>query len=106
MCGFLQSILVSVPVSVTRSLKSKRADMLWCAEADPAVSSTAIAMNRPAFLYIGPSFWVRNTVVIAKSSPISIAVPAIVGGQSPHARAGGHLTRQDWQLSNDFAAKV
>src|SRR5688572_16113609 len=32
---------MSVPVNVTRSLKSKMADMLWCAHAEPATNSVA-----------------------------------------------------------------
>src|SRR5262245_20774064 len=45
MCGFLQSILVSVPVRVNRWLTSKTADMLWCAHAAPAASMTPRAME-------------------------------------------------------------
>src|SRR5688572_18974619 len=36
MWGFRQSTLLSVPDVVNRWLKSNRADMLWCARAEPA----------------------------------------------------------------------
>src|SRR5262245_34825919 len=40
-CGFLQSTLLRVPLRLTRSLKSNKADMLWCAHAVPARSRAA-----------------------------------------------------------------
>src|SRR5215475_1267335 len=43
MCGFLQSTLLRVPLRLTRSLKSNKADILWCAHAEPAIIMAARA---------------------------------------------------------------
>src|SRR6185312_3476561 len=53
MCGFRQSYFVSVPLKLTRLLKSNRADMLWCAHAAPAATHNPAATSAHIREFIG-----------------------------------------------------